>query len=52
MFFDNAKTDAGVLLNFLLEVLSELLIAFRRNDGKGVYFKSAQAFTALVNAQS
>jgi hypothetical protein len=43
MRLDDTELDAGVLLDLALEVLREILVAFRRNDGEGVDLVAANA---------
>ena len=48
----HAKAEPGVLLNFLLEILGERLVAFHRDDGQRVDLEAAQALTVLVDAEA
>ena len=51
MLLDDAEADAGVLLDLLLKVLGELLVALRGDDRQRVDVKAAQPFALLVHAK-
>ena len=52
VLFHDAEADAGVVLDLLLEVLGELLVAFGGDDRERVDVEAAQAFALLVHAQT
>ena len=52
VLFHDAKADAGVFLDFLLQILGELLVAFRGDDGERVDVEAPQPFALLVDAQA
>ena len=47
----NSKADAGLLLNFLLQILGKLLVAFHRNHGQRIYLEAPQPVAILVDTQ-
>ena len=49
---DDAEADAGVLLDLLLQVLGELLVALGGDHGQRVDLEAAQALAVLVHAQA
>ena len=49
---DDAEADAGVVLDLLLQVLGELLVALRRDDGERVDLEAAQALAFLIDAEA
>ena len=51
VIFDDPEADAGILLDFLLKVLRELLIALRRDYRQRVDLKAAQALAFLIDAE-
>ena len=51
MLLDNSELNAGILLDFLLEILGELLIAFGCDYRKRVDLEPAQPLALLVDAQ-
>ena len=52
VLLDEPKPDPGVLLDLLLKVLRELLVALGRNDREGVHVGGADAFAGLVDADA
>ena len=48
----DAETNAGFVLDLLLECLRKLLVALGRDHGQGVAFEAAQAFAVLVDAET
>ena len=48
----DAEADAGIVLDLLLEVLGELLVAFGGDDGQRVDVEAAQALALLVDAET
>ena len=52
MFLDNAKAEAGIRFDLLLQIFSELLVSFGGNDGQGVGFEPPHALAFLVDAQA
>ena len=52
MRLDDTEADAGVGLDLLLEVVRELLVALRRDNGQGVDLEATQADAVLVHAEA
>ena len=52
VLLDDAEADAGVLLDLLLQVLGELLVALGRDHGQRVDLEAAQPLALLVHAQA
>ena len=52
MLLDDAEADAGVVLDLLLQVLGELLVALGGDDRERVDVEAAQALALLVDAQT
>ena len=52
MGFHDTKAYAGVLFDFLLQILGKLLVALHRNDGQGIHIETADALTLLVDTQT
>src|SRR5664279_4962062 len=44
MFFHHTEADAGVYLNFLLEIGGKVLVALRSDDSKGIDIEAADTF--------
>ena len=49
---DDAEADARLCLDLLLQVLGELLVALRGDDGQRIDLEAAQALALLVDAQA
>ena len=52
MFFNDPEADACILLDLLLQVLGELLVALGGHNRKGVDIESTHSFAVLVHAKS
>ena len=52
MLLHDAEADAGVVLDLLLQVLGELLVALGGDDGQRVDLEAAQALAVLVDAEA
>ena len=52
VLLDDAEADAGVLLDLLLEVLGELLVALGGDDGQRIDVEAAETLALLVDAES
>jgi hypothetical protein len=51
VLLDDAEADAGILLDLLLQVLGELLVALGGDHGQRVDLEAAHPLAVLVHAQ-